>query len=909
MARLLASVRNGLSGVIVLRGEAGIGKTALLDAVTASTQDLAVVRVVGIESEMELGFAALHQVLNRFAEGIDALPPPQARALRAAFGFSDDAAPDRFLVGLAALTLLSNAARRGLLIVIDDAQWLDRESATVLGFVARRLYAERIGLLVAVRDPSELHLAFDALPSVTVGALPEHVSLELLASRVEGPIASHVRDRVLADAGGNPLALLELSQELSRDQLAGVELLPEPLAVGQRLEARFLRQVRALPPETQSLLLLVAAEPTGDPMLIRTAAGQLGIADAAILPAEAEHLLSLGSPIRFRHSLIRSAVYHGATEAQRRRAHEALATATDVDREPDRRAWHRAAATGAPDEHVASELERAANRAQNHGGYAASAALLARAAQLTPEPSQRAVRFLGAATADLTAGSSERAHANLALALPGLHDAALVAQARRLEAAILFTDVSLGARGSSGPLGRHEEIVSIMLDAALALGPLDRRVARETVLDAFPMAQYFGRLTSTWVSDVGRTARSLKLPSDFAPSSLDLLLDALAELFAEGFGSAVPLLRSALAAVRADPETRDFSRRMRFGCWAALALSDDDAVLALAGEYAAVSRDQGGLQVLAEALHYLGCRELRVGSLTAADVYFSESNDIEAFLRRSGLAEANKLFVLAWRGREAEVRATAPTLAREARDLGLGLVVALVESAVVLLELGLGNYHAASTRPPDELGDDFALGAFRAADVIEAHARGGDRDVAHTTLAWLSERALANESPLDLGLVARSRALLGADNEAEAHFQEAVERFGASGGTLHLARTQLLYGEWLRRQNRRRDARAQLTAALEVFESMGAKGFSERARIELLATGATARRRVDETRDDLTPQEEQIARLAADGATNPEIAARLFISATTVEYHLRKVYRKLNIKSRRDLIRTGFAPT
>jgi DNA-binding CsgD family transcriptional regulator len=900
IARLLASVRSGLSGVIVLRGGAGIGKTALLDAAAVSAKDLATVRVVGIESEMEFGFAALHQLLSGFADGIDTLPLPQARALRIAFGLGDGSAPDRFLVGLAALTLLSNATtRRGLVIIIDDAQWLDWESASVLGFVARRLYAERIGLLVAVRESNELDLAFDGLPSFTVGALSEHASLELLASSVEGPIANDVRERVLADAGGNPLALLDLSQELSRDRLAGPALLPEPLAVGQQLQARFLRRVRVLPLETQRLLLVAAAEPTGDPGLVWLAARQLGVADAAIVPAEAENLVSVGPPIRFRHPLIRSAVYHGATDADRRRAHAALAAATDVDRDPDRHAWHRAAATDLPDEDVADELERAARRAQNHGSYGASAALLARAAQLTPEPSRRAVRFLGAAAADLTAGSSLRARANLALALPDLHDAALVAQARRLEA-FLFMDASPGTRDGGG-LGRREEIVSIMLNVALALGPLDMRVARETVLDAFPMAIYFGKFATASVGDVARAAKSLKLPSDVAPTSVDLVFDALAELFAEGFGSAVPLLRTGLAAVRADPDVRDFSRRMRFGCWAALALSDDDALRTLAGESAAVSRDRGAFQVLPEALNYLGQSEFRVGSLIAADVYFAESNDIHAFVRRSGLAGANELIVSAWRGRDADVRATAPIRAQEARDLGLGLVAAMTESAVALLELSLGNYHAASTATPGDLGEDLALGAFRAADVIEAHARGGDRDVALATLEWLAARALANESPIDLGLLARSRALLGADSEAETHFQEAVVQLGASGGTLHLARARLLYGEWLRRQRRRRDARAQLTAALDVFESMGAKGFAERTRTELLATGATARKRVDETRDDLTPQEEQIARLAAGGATNPEIAARLFISASTVEYHLRKVYRKLDIKSRRDL--------
>ena len=905
IASVLASVRSGLSGVLVLSGEAGVGKTALLDAAATAAVDLDVVRIVGIESEIELGFAALHQLLSRFLGDVDALPSQQARALRTAFGLDEEASADRFLVGLAALTLLTDAAtRRGILIVVDDAQWLDDETANVLGFVARRLYADRIGLLVAMHDTGERHLAFDGLPSITLDALSEDASIDLLESAAGGSFAEQVRTRILAEAAGNPLALLELSRELSQHQLAGLEALPQPLAVDERLEARFLRQVHALPADTQQLLLVVAAEPTGDPTLVRRAGRQLGLDEDAILPAEAEHLVSVGPPIRFRHSLIRSAIYHGATDVARRRAHEALAAATDVERDPDRRAWHRAEAARFPDEQLASELEDAAARARRHGGHAASASLLERAAQLTPEPGRRAIRYLVAAAADLVSGSSARAYANFSLALPDLDDPAIVAQARRLEAAILFVDASPGAEERAGELGRRHEIIAMMLDAAVALGPLDIRLARETVLDVLPMAQWFGQPPPTSVGDVARVAKSLQLPSEIAPTSVDLLLDALAELFGAGYRAAAPLLRKGLAAIRADPDVRESPGRMGAGCWAAFALSDDDAVQALAGECAAISRERGAFRFLPEALNYLGQSELRVGSLTDADEYFTEEKDLQALLRRKGPAEAHKLIVSAWRGREEEVRAAAPAGARDARVAGVGYMVGLFEYAMVILELSLGNYQAASATAHPEFHADVSLGAFHAADAIEAHARGGDRDVAEAMLAWLSERAVANESALDLGLLARSRALLVDDSEAEDHFQESIARLESSGGMLHLARARLLYGEWLRRQKRRRDAREQLAAALETFEAMGAEIFSERARVELLATGATARKRVDETRDDLTPQEEQIARLAAGGATNPEIAARLFISASTVDYHLRKVYRKLDIKSRRELGRT-----
>jgi len=904
IGQLLASVRSGLSAALVLRGEAGVGKTALIDDAVAEAADLEIVRLVGIESEMQLGFAGLHQLLMPFLDDMEALPGPQVHALNAAFGLSDVAEP--FLICLASLTLLSHAAtRRALLIVVDDAQWWDQESAEVLGFVARRLYADRVGILIAVRDPSDRQVPLDGLPSISIRPLSERASVDLLEATVGRPVATGVRDRMLADALGNPLALTELTRALSADQLAGVEMLPEPPAVAGRLETRFLRQVRELPADTQRFLLVAAAEPTGDPALVWRAGRHLDFDERAIWPAEDEHFVSPGPPIRFRHSLIRSAIYHGASDAERRHAHRALAAATDVEHDPDRRAWHRAAATHAPDEDVAAELEAAANRARSHGGYAATAAFLSRAAELTPDPRRRGPRYFAAAASDLTAGNPGRAHANLERALPDLGDAGLVAQARRLEAAILFIDASPQAH-RDGNVDSAAEVVRILLDAAATLGPLDIHSARGAMLEAIQWAVYFGNASPITVQEVAREAQSLTLPRDAEATSGDLALDALADLYAEGYDKAIPALQSALAAIRDDADVREVPRTLSLGCWAAFALSDDEAARSVAEECAALCRAHGAFQILPAALHYLGEWALRVGSLDAAEEHFAECSAIQSLHHWNGPADAARLVVSAWRGRDAEVRAPALALGIEARKFGLGLVLELAEYAVTLLELALGNYQAAAAFRPN-FSIDIALGPFQAVDAIEAQVRGGgDHAAAIAALEWLSSRALANRSSIDLGLAARGRALLSDDADAEEHYREALAQLGSSGARLHLARAELLYGEWLRRQNRRRDARVQLEAALETFDSAHANAFADRTRAELRATGVNARKRVEETRGDLTPQEEQVARLAAGGATNPEIAARLFISSSTVDYHLRKVYRKLDIKSRREFVRTRF---
>src|ERR671919_721375 len=826
LGRLVEQARSGLSGVLVVRGEAGIGKTSLLDAVASSATGFDVVRLVGIESEMRLGFAALHQLLAPFLDDIDSLPPPQARALSAAFGISDDVVPDQFLVGLAALTLVSAVAatRRPLLIVIDDTQWLDQESADALGFLARRLHADPVCLLASVRDSNASRDLFEGLPLLNLSPLSETASVVLLDAAVRKPLANHVRARLLAEARGNPLALVEFGRELSPDQLAGVAPLPEPLAVDRRFELHFLRQVGALPASTQRFLLVAAAEPTGDASAIWRAGRELDFDESAILPAQAAELFEIGPQIAFRHPLIRSAVYQGASHADRRRAHAALADASDAGGDADRRAWHRAAAAQSPDDEVAAELEEAAHRARRRGSCAASADLLARAAQLTHDSQQRATRLVHAARADVTAGNPARAKANLARALPDLHDPLLVARVRQLEAAIAVFDSVQGAGIGADPREQMVDSVSMMLDAARAFEPLDVRLARDAAFDVIQMAIYFGDLSAVSTVEAAQVARSFKLPAGTAPQAADLGLDAIAELLAEGYSSAREMLHNALTAVQHDPEVRGLPRHLARACWIAFALSDDDAVHELGSACAETSREQGAFRVLPEGLDYLGVRELRVGSLHAA-----------------------------------ELASQAPPL---------GIVAIWTDYAVMTLELGLGNYQAASSLARGACNQDVMFGGLRAADAVEAHVRSGNRDAALAAVAHLTERAAATQSGLDLGLLGRSQALLASDTTAEDHFSDSIARLEAYGAEVHLARSQLVYGEWLRRQKRRRDARAQLEAARDIFVAAGANGFAERARVELLATGARARKRVDETRLDLTPQEWQISRLVAAGATN-----------------------------------------
>jgi DNA-binding CsgD family transcriptional regulator len=892
--RLVTEATSGKAGVVVLRGEAGIGKSRLLESVTSAATGVATVRLVGIESEMRLGFAALHQLLAPWLADIDTLPTPQRRALNGAFGIADECAPNQYLVSLAALTLVTGvaAARGPLMVVVDDAQWLDRESAFALGFVGRRLRADRVCLFVASRNSAHEYDAFDGLPSISLGPLGESESVALLNRTVNQPMSERVRTRLLADGHGNPLALVEFGRALTPDQLAGHSPLPDLLAVDRTLEAHYGRQISALAPPTQALLLVLAAEPTGDARIVWRAGQDLNFDDGAIAEAQAAGLLTHGSALEFRHPLIRSAVYQGASPADRRRVHAALAAACEEARQPDQRAWHRAAATHLPDDDVADDLEVAAARAAARGGAAASAALLARSADLTPDADRRAIRYLAAASADMSSGSVASARSNLTRAVPDLADPLLVARARQLEGSIAF----LVSDGTS------RDGLSMIIDAARALAARDVRLARDVMLDAIVMTRILGDSSPVSLVEVARLTQSFTLPAGTEPTTVDLVLDAIAELFSAGVRSATPLLRQALGRVQSDAEFGRVPRNLSRACYLPLALSDSNALRSIATACIEACRELGDFRVLMEPLYYLALNELSIGSLdTAADVLAEQREVQETLQRNSRPCESLEVILAAWRGLESETRHMADLVARSS---GLGVVQLHTAHALIVLELGLGNYHAAAELIRHDWSDDISpLGALRAADAVEANVRCGNYEGSSDAVRYLDDRAGANGSDLDRGLLARCHALTSQHDGVEAQFRESIALLERHGGALHVARSQLVFGEWLRRQKRRRDAREQLESAVALFDSAGAAAFADRARVELRATGALARKRVDSTRHDLTPQEWQIARMAADGATNAEIGARLFISANTVDYHLRKVFRKLDISTRHEIAR------
>ena len=560
----------GLSGSLVLRGEPGIGKTTLLDYAIGRASAMQVVRVAGVESEMELSFAGLHQLLLPFLDRIDLLPLPQRDALSSAFGLivTDAAAPDQFLVGLGVLTLLSaGASQRPLLVVVDDAQWVDEVSALVLGFVARRVYAEGIAMLFAVGEPADHVLSLAGLTEVRLRGLPDADARALLASAVKGRLDDRVAGRLVAETNGNPLALVELPGELTDDHLAGGSLLPQPLPLSSLLQQRFLRQVRGLPADTQALLLLAAADPSGDPALLLRAAEGGGLSLGAAAPAEAERLLTLQPEVTFRHPLIRAAVYHGAPASQRRHAHQALAAASDPGREAERRAWHLAAAATGRDEQVAAELERCAGRASHRGGYAATAAFLTRAAELTPEAARRAGRRLVAAQAHLAAGAPGQALALVERAAPSLARPLERATAQRVTGAIRMA------------LGQGHETLPAMMAAARALLPLDPRLGRDALLEAMEAAIFFRRPGSVEEPrQVALAARAAPPVPLSGPAAADLLLDGFTARFTDGYQEAVPHYRRAVTALQASTDLRWFM----LGCLAAGELWDLDGWHALA---------------------------------------------------------------------------------------------------------------------------------------------------------------------------------------------------------------------------------------------------------------------------------------------------------------------------------------
>jgi DNA-binding CsgD family transcriptional regulator len=888
--RLLRTVRAGESQVLVLRGEAGIGKTVLLDYLVGQASGWHVVQAAGVQAEMELAFAGLHQLCVPLLAGLEALPGPQRDALREAFGLQNGGSPDHFRVALAVLTLLAGEAEeRPLLCVIDDAQWLDRASRQALAFVARRLLAERIAMVFAVREPSEPD-ELDGMPELEIEGLGEQDARAMLASGIGGRMDMRVRDRIVAETRGNPLALLELPRGLTPAELAGGFGLPDRGPLSGRIEKSFRRRFDALPPDSRQLLLVAAAEPTGDVPLLWRAAERLGIGAGAAGPAEAAELFELGARARFRHPLVRSAIYRAAPSDEREQAHRALAEATDPEADPDRRAWHRAHAAVGLDEDVAGELERSADRAQHRGGRAAAAAFLERAAELTPDPARRGARALAAAQAKLDAGDAEAADALLATAELTPLDELPRALLERLRAQIAFART----RGRDAP--------GLLLDAARRLEPLDAALARETHLEAMAAAMFAGRLASEpSLRDVAEAARQAPAaPEPGRPS--DLLLDALALRFTEGFAVGAPALRGALDAFgRADELALPDARWIWLACRVAQNIWDDELWAVLARRGLRVARDTGALSVLPVAVTYRAALDVHEGAFDAASSLIDES---DAVLRATGLAPVRyaSLGLAAWRGEVTEALALFDAARSEAAARGEGMGLAVVTWATALLYNGHGRYaDALAVAGPAVTRDYIGPFGWTLAEAVEAGVRTDELDLARAAFELLSERTQASGTEWALGVEARSRALLTDGDAAEPLYREAIERLGRSRGVVHLARARLLYGEWLRRENRRVDAREQLRQAHDTFGTIGATGFAERARRELTATGDTVRRLTVETRDELTPQEAQVARLAQRGRTNPEIGAELFISPRTVEYHLHKVFTKLGIRSRKEL--------
>ena len=890
--RLLEAARGGHSGVLVLRGEAGVGKSALLEYTREAASEFRVTQAAGVESEMELPFAGLHQLCATLLDRLDRLPPPQRDALGTAFGLTSGTRPDRFLVGLASLSLLSDAVdQEPLLCLIDDAQWLDQSSAQVLAFVARRLKAESIALFFAEREPVELD-SLAGLPELRLEGLSDVHARELLGSVVSGPLDERVAERIVAETHGNPLALLELPHGSSAVDLAGGFELTAALPLPNLIEESFRERVERLPAESRRLLLVAAAEPIGDPALLWQAAERLELGPEAAAPAEAAGLLTLGVRVTFRHPLLRSAIYGAASPEERRSAHRALAAATDPKIDPDRRAWHRAQATLAPDEEVAAELERSADRARARGGLTAAAAFLERSAALTPDPSLRARRELTAAQAKHEAGAPTAALKLLAATDEGPLDELQRARLERLRAQLAFAL----RRGSDAP--------PLLLAAAKRLEPLDAGLARETFLEALAAAIFAGRLGGgRGVLEVAEAARAAP-PAPQPARTIDLLLDGLGSRFTDGYAAGVLPLRQALDAVSRDEgHSEDDIHWLWLACRIAPDLWEDETWHELAARQLQLARDAGALSVLPLAATYRAGVHVHAGEFAAAAALIEEADAITEATGNAPLGYTS-LVLAAWRGREAEALELIEASREDAAGRGEGRAITLAEYATAVLYNGLGRYGealAAAQRASEH--DDLGLFGWTLIELVEAAARDREPQLAADALELLSERTGLTGTDWALGIEARSRALLDEGQGAEDLYLEATERLGRCRIKVHLARAHLLYGEWLRRQNRRIDARESLRSAHELFSTMGAEAFAERAARELLATGETARKRTADTRGQLTAQETQIAELAREGHSNPEIGAQLFISPRTVEYHLHKVFTKLEISSRNELQR------
>jgi DNA-binding CsgD family transcriptional regulator len=887
--RLLAAARDGHGGAIVMLGEPGIGKTALMDQVAASASDFQILRTAGREGEVELAFAALQQLCAPGLDRLERLPSVQGEALGVALGLSGGEPPDRLLVALAALTLLAEmAAERPVLCVVDDAQWLDTASAQAIAFVARRLTTEAVAFVFSARElPDE----FRDLPEMVIEGLGDADARTLFGSVFPYRVDVPVLDRIVTETHGNPLALLELPRGLSPAQLAGGFGLPVSVPLAGRIEESFRRRLLGLPLPSRRLLLVAAADPTGDAVLVWRAAELLGIADSAQEATEAEGLLDFSAGVVFRHPLVRSAVYRAASARDRRQAHQALAETTDPAVDPDRRAWHFAQAASRPDEDVAADLELSAERAQARGGFAAAAAFMQRSFELTVDPTRRASRALAAAEANRQAGAHIAALRLATLAERGPLDNDQRAQLELLRAQISFAS----DRGSGAP--------PLLLKAAQRLERLDVRRARETYLDALIAAIFAGRLAKgASAFEVATAATKVGLTVE-PPRASDLLLDGLALLITDGPAVSIPVLRQAVKAFIG--EEVSIEERVRWSWLAGRAASfiwDYEGWDALTSGQIQVARDLGALTLLPLTLSTRAAFHLLAGELALAESVVEQVQAL-AEVVDSRSVSYSALCIAAFRGRESIAHELIDAGTRDFVSSGDGLGLNIAQWATAVLNNGLARYDEAFVAAEQVLEDRYEVlfAPLACVELIEAASRIGKEVAATAALDRLAEATSASGTDWACAIEARCRAVLSDGKAAESLYRRAIDWLTPTPLRLDLARAQLLYGEWLRRERRPREAREHLRAAHELFSELGTDGFAERARVELRATGERSRKRNSETRTSLTPQETEISQLVALGLTNSEIAAKLFVSRSTVEYHLRKVFTKLGVKSRAQL--------
>jgi DNA-binding CsgD family transcriptional regulator len=890
--------------VLVIRGEPGVGKTALLEYLSELASGFRCVQVAGIQSDMELAFSGLHQLCAPLMDHVDELPEPQREALAVAFGRGVGPTPDRFLVGLAVLSLMAAAANdQPLLCVIDDAQWLDQVSVQTLAFVARRLMAEPVALVFAARDGGAEALA--GLPELAIKGLSDGDARDLLESVMVGRIDPRVRDRIVAETRGIPLALLEVPRNVSAAELAGGFWNVGGRHSAGQIEEGFVRRIESLPEPTQRLLLVAAAEPVGDAALFLRAAAQLGIPVDALAPAEAAGVIEFGPRMRFHHPLMRSAAYRAADLTDRRAVHRALADATDPQSDPDRRAWHAANAAAGPDDEVAAELEASAGRAQSRGGIAAAAAFLERATALTADSALRGARALAAAEAKRDAAAPEAAHELLAIAELGPLSDLQQAKVARLRAQMEFAR----SRGGDSAAPRLSVAASQLLDAAKRLEGLDDDLARETFLEALAAAMYAGRLGEpAALANVAEAARAAVGRVSKLHRPIDILLSGMVNRITGGVSAASDPLRTAFELMTSQAQQKDGQalRWMTLGLAivqesAAGELWDDAIYHQLATAAVRQARAAGALAVLPAALAYRAGVHVLAGEFATAATLIEEAASITSATGYTPL-RYHSVSLAAWRGTPADAVGLIEAAAADGNARGEGRALGLTGYLSAVLYNGLGRYEEAFTAAREACQhEDLGFHSWCLFELTEAAARTGEKDTAAQAVQRLEERAGASGTDWGLGALANAQALLADDELADGLFIEAIERLERTRVVVHHARARLNYGEWLRRANRRSDARRHLSDAHEMFTRMGAQAFAERARRELLATGQKARKQPVSSGDELTGQEAQIARLAGDGLTNQEIGAQLFISTHTVEWHLRKVFVKLGITKRRQL--------